>query len=650
MQGNGFKIFSVVALLLISLYQLYPTVQNYLNDRDLDAMNEEARMAYQDENYDDLVATREDALKLGLDLQGGMHVTLEVGTGALLRELADQRADDTFDAALDAAIAESRDSDDDFVDIFARAIETERPGTRLARYFRNADADITARSDNDAVETYLRAEVDEALVRAEEIIRQRVDRFGVTEPLIQRQGSSRIVVELAGIDDPERVRDLLKGTAKLTFHLTPPTAEVQQAAQRVLAYYDAAEAGEAMDTDADTTASEIADVDSTGVDIAEADTDADTADVLDLSDITTGQTAEDEASRFSTMFQMVQVAENSPVFGVVAERDTAEVMRMLRAPEVQNLLPAGVSLLYEANPPTGSVTADGDPVYRIVAVNDRVELQGDVITDAGPDFDPFTNAPQVTLTMNGAGGSRWSQITNANIGKPVAIVLDDLVYTFPTIEGRIAGGRTSITGNFSRQEVNDIVTILKSGALPAPVSIVEERTVGPSLGAASVKAGTQALVVGFLLTCLFMALYYRGAGVIAALALLLNVLFVFGVLASFSATLTLPGMAGILLTIGMAVDANVLIFERIREEVASGKTLKAAVDGGFSKALSAIVDANITTFLIGVILFSLGVGPIQGFAVTLMAGILTSLFTALVVTRLVIDYFVQARGTNVAFG
>ncbi|MEM1118752.1 MAG: protein translocase subunit SecD, partial [Bacteroidota bacterium] len=463
---------------------------------------------------------------------------------------------------------------------------------------------------------------------------------------IQRQGSSRIVVELAGVDDPERVRDLLKGTAKLTFHLTPPTAEIQQAAQRVLQYYASVESGEAFEAEADTTAA--TDSDTTGVDLAAAE--ADTANVLDLSDITTGETAEDEAGRFSSMFQMVQVAENSPVFGVVAERDTADVMEMLRAPAVRNLLPAGVKLLYEANPPAGSVTPEGDPVYRLVAVNERVELQGDVITDAGPDFDPFTNAPQVSLTMNGAGGSRWSQITAANIGKPVAIVLDNLIYTFPTIEGRIAGGRTSITGNFSRQEVNDIVTVLKSGALPAPVSIVEERTVGPSLGAASVRAGTQALVVGFLLTCVFMALYYRTAGLIAAIALFLNVFFVFGVLASFSATLTLPGMAGILLTIGMAVDANVLIFERIREEAASGKTLKAAVDGGFSKALSAIVDANITTFLIGVILFSLGVGPIQGFAVTLMAGILTSLFTALVVTRLVIDYFVQARGSSVAFG
>ena len=349
--------------------------------------------------------------------------------------------------------------------------------------------------------------------------------------------------------------------------------------------------------------------------------------------------------------QLVQVdpSSNSPIVGQVVESDTAEVARLLADPGAARLIPPGVRFLFTAGPDAG-VDVNGEGVYYVVAVNERIELDGEVITDAGPDFDPYTNAPMVSLTMDGAGGSRWSQITGANRGKPVVIVLDDLVYTFPTINERIPNGRTQISGQFSLQEVNDIVTVLKSGALPAPVTIVEEQTVGPSLGAASIKAGTRALLVGFVLVCIFMVIYYRSAGLIANVALLLNVLFIFGVLASFGATLTLPGMAGILLTIGMAVDANVLIFERIREEMASGKTMKAAVEGGFAKALSAIADANVTTFLIGVILFSFGVGPIQGFAVTLMAGILTSLFTALVVTRLLIDYLVTERGMNVAFG
>jgi preprotein translocase subunit SecD len=251
--------------------------------------------------------------------------------------------------------------------------------------------------------------------------------------------------------------------------------------------------------------------------------------------------------------------------------------------------------------------------------------------------------------MNGEGSSRWSQLTGANVGKPVVIVLDNLAYTWPRINGRISGGRTSIEG-VTKSEADDIVTVLKSGALPAPVDIVEERTVGPSLGAESVRAGTLSLAIGFAFVVVFMAFYYRTAGLVAGVTLILNVLFIFGILAGFQATLTLPGMAGIVLTIGMAVDANVLIFERIREEMATGKTLKASVQGGFEKALSAIADANITTFLIGVILYSFGLGPIQGFAVTLMAGIVTSLFTALVVTRLLLDYLVQGRGAKVAFG
>jgi preprotein translocase subunit SecD len=633
MQGYGLKLFAVVALIVISLWQLFPTVENTLNERELAAMDEDRREAYERENYDDLLATREASLNLGLDLQGGMHVTLEVGTGALLRELAAGRADETFDAALARAQAAQQAGGDDFVGLFVEAMEEVAPGRRLARYFRNADAGVTARSENAEVEVYLREEVDEALVRAEEIIRQRVDRFGVTEPLIQRQDGSRIVVELPGVDDEQRVRDLLRGTAKLTFHLTPPTEELQQATARLFEYYEPGADAAAETTDADTLAA----------DVAEAEDD-----VLDLSDITAGAPAEDEGNPLLAVLQPVQAAPGSPVVGQASERDTAAVRQLLADPGAQALLPPGVDLLFEAKPE--GISAGGELMYRLIGVNERVELSGETITDAGPGFDPYTNAPHVSLTMDGVGGSRWAQITGANIGKPVAIVLDNLVYTFPTIQSRIAGGRTQITGSFTRQDVDDIVTILKSGALPAPVNIVEERTVGPSLGAASIRAGTRALLVGFGLVCVFMALYYRGAGLVADLALILNVLFIFGVLASFSATLTLPGMAGIVLTIGMAVDANVLIFERIREEIASGKTLKAAVDGGFAKALSAIADANITTFLIAVILYSFGVGPIQGFAVTLMAGILTSLFTALVVTRLVIDYVVQERGARVAFG
>jgi preprotein translocase subunit SecD len=640
MQGNGTKLIAVIALLLISLWKLYPTVQNAMTRNDLAAMDEDARDAYEEANYDRLQKIRESSLNLGLDLQGGMHVTLEVGTGALLQALAEGRTDDIFTNAIATANEQAASSSADYVSLFTAAVEAAQPGRSLARYFRNADAEINARSSNDDVEAYLRTEVNEALTRGEEIIRQRIDRFGVTEPLIQRQGATRIVVELPGVDNPKRVRDLLRGTAKLSFHLTPPGAEVQSAVQRITALYAGADPAPAA---ADTAAS-----DSTA-----APGDSSTA--LDVAALTGGAPAAATPGAaagektFSQMFRPVgNLGPNSPVFGQVAESDTAAVRRLLDAPAAKALLPPGSMVLWTSN--AEGETAEGDPVFNLIVVNQREELGGEVITDAGPNFDPYTNAPEVSLTMNSEGASRWRQITGANVEKPVAIVLDGIVYTYPTINGVIPNGRTSITGQFSTAEVNDIVTVLKSGALPAPVNIVEERTVGPSLGAASIRAGTRALLIGFVLVCIFMALYYRGAGLVADVALVLNVLFIFGVLSAFGATLTLPGMAGIVLTIGMAVDANVLIFERIREELTTGKTLRAAVDGGFEKALSAIVDANITTFLIGVILFSFGVGPIQGFAVTLMAGILTSLFSALVVTRLLIDYLVRTRGTAVAFG
>lgn len=643
MQGYSTKLFAVIALLVISLWKLYPTVQNAMSRDEMATMDQDAREAYEEANFDRLQKIRSSSLNLGLDLQGGMHVTLEVGTGALLKALAEGRTDETFDNAIAAATETAKTSSDDYVTLFAAAVENEKAGTRLARYFRNTDAEINARSSNSDVEAYLRLEVDEALTRAEEIIRQRVDRFGVTEPLIQRQGGSRIVVELAGIDDSKRVRALLRGTAKLSFHLTPNGSDVAASVQRVMAHF------------ADQAASPTARPDTSAAGDSTAVT-GDTTGAVDVSTITGGRatTAAGPAAAAGTkrLAEMLipagNLGPNSPVFGQAVESDTAAVRRMLETPGAKSLLPPGSMLVWEAN--ASGESPDGEDVFQLVAVNERIELGGEVITDAGPNFDPYTNAPEVSLSMNSEGGSRWRQITGANVGKPVAIVLDGLVYTFPTINGVIPNGRTSITGQFSTQEVNDIVTVLKSGALPAPVNIVQEQTVGPSLGAQSIKSGTRALLLGFVLVCVFMALYYRGAGLVADVVLILNVIFVFGVLSAFGATLTLPGMAGIVLTIGMAVDANVLIFERVREEMETGKTLRAAVDGGFEKALSAIVDANITTFLIGVILFSFGVGPIQGFAVTLMAGIITSLFSALVVTRLFIDYLVRSRGTAVSFG
>ena len=645
MQGNGLRIFAVAAFLLIALYELFPTYQNARNDARLAAMQPAERTAYQEANAERLLKTKESSLNLGLDLQGGMNVTLEVGTGTLLRELAEGRTDDVFDTALAAATTQAETSQTDFVTLFADAVQQARPDTRLARYFRNPAAGITARSTNADVTTYLRAEVEDALGRAQEIIRQRVDRFGVSEPLIQRQGSSRIAVELPGIDEPQRVRNLLRGTAKLEFRLTPDPQLIQASVQRVVEYFAGQEAGRTPAA----TAADSSRADSTG---AAAATAADTAGARVSMDQLAGRPAPSAAApgarTFTEMFQP-SPGGGGPIFGLVAERDTAAVRRMLAAPAVRALLPPNSELLFTASPVDGS-TADAR-VFQLMNINERVELAGDVVTNASAEFDTFTNAPEVSLTMNSDGASRWRQITTANVDKPVAVVLDDIVYTAPTINGPIPNGRTQITGSFTRQQVTDIVTILKSGALPAPVNIVGERTIGPSLGAAAISHGLTSGIVGFLLVALFVTFYYRTAGLFAVVALVTNLVLLFGILAGFHATLTLPGIAGIVLTLGMAVDANVLVYERIREEIASGKSMRAAVDTGFEKAVSAIADGNITTFLIGVVLYSFGTGPIQGFAVTLMAGIATSVFSALVVTRLLVDLtLTRTGGRKIAFG
>jgi preprotein translocase subunit SecD len=643
MQENGFKIFATLAFLALSLWYLFPTLQAYLVEERIEELPPEERVEYVNENYTEIRDVRESALKLGLDLQGGMHVTLQVRMDALIRALAT----DT-DAAFDQALATSREladvRGDDFVDVFVEVFEEQDPDIRLSRYFRSTGENITRRSDNAEVAQFLRNEADEAVLRAVSIVRERVDRYGVSEPSIQRQGSSRIVVELPGVDDPQRVRDLLRGTARLEFRLMADPAELTAARNRIIGYFDnVGDEADAPATDDTTAALEAEDL-AEGTPAEDAGAEGDSVEALD--DIL-GLDEGAETIQNPLLRVLSPIPGESVIFGAVAETDTAEVGALVRQPEVQQMLPPDVELLYDAKSETQTET--GAPIYYLVGVRENVELTGDVITEARPDFDPYTNEPEIAITMNTEGAQTWSRLTGANVGKPVAIVLDDLVYSRPTIIDKIPGGRTSITG-VTRTEAEDVVVILKSGALPAPVDIVEERTVGPSLGAASIRAGTISIAVGLILVAFFMVFFYRTAGFVANLALLLNILFIFGILAAFGATLTLPGIAGIVLTIGMAVDANVLIFERIREEMASGKTLKASIDGGYAKALSAIADANITTFFVGVILYSFGVGPIQGFAVTLMAGILSSLFTAIVVTRIVFDYFVAERRTAVAFG
>ena len=628
MQGNGFKVGSVIFFLLLSAWYLFPSVQGLYYDNKVEGLPEEGRSDYLEDNYATLQRIQEKSLKLGLDLQGGMHVTLEVGLTQLLDQLAGERKDDVFDTVLLEANRQAVTDGAPLIDAFVETFAANDPEASLSRYFRS-DA-ITRRSSNEEVTAYLQQQANDAITRAIEIIRNRVDRFGVTEPSIQTQGSRRIVVELPGIDDPERVRNLLKGTARLEFRLMADGNELTTSLQRIISHFEV----------------DVAAVDPETGDEAEAlpePADADTT-----FDVSTLLTDEVDVSAGNPLLDVLRpIGQGGVVVGEVTAQDTAAFNVLMQEEDVLGMLPRNIELLYHSSP---STAGGGVEFYTVLAVNTEAELTGEVITDARADFDPTTNQPMVTMKMNSEGARIWSRLTGANVGKSIAIVLDGVVYSYPRVLGKISGGSSQITGLDSQAEADDIVTVLKSGALPAPVNIVEERTVGPSLGLVSRKAGFTSIMVGLFIVAVFMIFYYRGGGMVADLALLINLIFILGILAGFEATLTLPGIAGIVLTIGMAVDANVLIFERIREEQSTGKTLKASIDGGYAKALSAIIDANITTFFVGVILYSFGVGPIQGFAVTLMAGILASLFSAIVFTRILFDYAVIERRMTVSYG
>jgi len=609
-QNNGFKIGTIVLFLGLTIYYLFPTLQLNLEQRHMNSMTESELIQYQSENAAKLISLREKSLSLGLDLQGGMYVTLEVGTPQLVLELAGDFADDYLEDVLRTTREITADQRTDFIDEFVAEFERRDPAALLSRYYRSDSAEITRRSTNAEISTYLKDQRTAAVERAMEIIRSRVDRFGVTEPSILQQGDSRIVVELPGVDDEQRVRDLLRGTARLEFRLTPEADEITNVKQQIAAYFSDMAENDSLSSDADSLSSD-----------------------------------DDEVKNLLEVFDLRGTNEYS--FGYAAEMDTSAVNRILNTEEVQNLIPRNMELLWGAEPFTQD---NGIGLFEMIAVRSQIELTGDVISEASVAFDPATNVPEVSMTMDSEGARRWARITGANIGRPVAIVLDGQVYSYPTVRSQINNGRSSISGMGGLRESEDLVNILMSGALPAPLDIIEERTVGASLGEDSIRAGLYSILFGLSVVAIFMIVYYRTGGAIADLALLLNIIFILGILAAFQATLTLPGIAGIVLTIGMAVDANVLIFDRIREEMRGGKTLRAAIDNGYANAMSAIIDANVTTFFVAIILYSFGVGPIKGFAVTLMAGIVASLFSAIVITRVIIDYLTREKSAVVNFG
>ena len=628
MKEFRFRIIVISALFIFCLYLLWPTYQDYQYstqiEKTLQGISADLKAADPEITQDELnilLSIKEDSLrssdkaireardkrmKLGLDLQGGMYLVMEVNTAKLLERLA-KDPDEVFDGLLKSAENESKLSDENVVSILARNLQ--EAGIRLSRYFgsiRESDAEI--------IDNLLEQETD-AVTRAIEIIRNRVDQYGVSEPSIQKQGSRRIIVELPGIAREEEAKRLLQGRALLEFKLVKDpdfTIPIMNKVDEVLA--SALSNGDTVDT-GDTTA------------------------VEDMS--------EEEFAKKHPFFAIAQVNPQSQIADAyVKESDRDKLVHLLSMPEVSRVIPDNVEFKFSAKPITN---AEGINFYRLFMVNKTAELTGGVIVDAQANIDPSSTSPIVTMQMNSEGALEWARITGANVNKRLAIVLDDLVYSAPNINSKIVGGRSQIEGMADMDEAKLMEIVLKAGALPAPIDIIEERTIGPSLGQDSISQGFNSTTIGFIIVAIFMLFYYKKAGSIADLALLFTVIFILGILAGFQATLTMPGIAGIILTIGMAVDANVLIYERIREEMATGKTVRASIESGYVNSYSAIFDSNITTFFTGIILYQFGSGPIQGFALTLMIGIVSSLFAALVITRLVFD-FMASKGAKIDIG
>ena len=575
-------------------------------------------------------------INLGLDLKGGMNVMLQVQLEDLVKALAGNNQSPAFQQAIALAKQRVVGSQSDFITLFADAWKETSGGARLASVFGTYEMRerIKPESTDEQVISVIKEEAESAISNSFNVLRNRIDRFGVTQPSIQKIGNTgRILVELPGVKEPERVRKLLQGTASLEFWTTFDAAEIApylQEANNLLAQYAAAE------------------------DAAEAEEPAQTD--LVSEEIQAQSVAEDNYAAYrkaNPLFAVLQPSgyRGNACIGFAAAADTAAVNKYLSKPEVAALFPAEFRPMWSVKP---SEYMQADNIYELIAIKSssrdgKAPLDGGVVTDARVTTnDRRGGSPSVSMTMNAEGANIWARLTKDNIGKQIAIVLDGTVYSYPTVNGEITGGSSEITGNFDMEEATDLTNVLKSGKLPAPATIVQEQVVGPSLGAESIRAGLLSFIIAFVLVLLYMILFYKGAGLVADAALLTNVLLLFGTLASFGAVLTLPGIAGLVLTLGMAVDANVIIYERIKEELKAGKGLGKAVHDGYNNAYSAIIDGQVTTLLTGLVLFFFGSGPIKGFATTLIIGIVTSVLTSIFITRLIIDGRVT-KGKDMSF-
>jgi len=641
----------IVALLslffLIVLYNLYWGVERLRLDARLSSMSPENRSEWlkNPDNYKYYRRAVENSFTLGLDLQGGMYVTLEVSIEDIVRSLSEVPNDTLFQAALEEAVRIYRQGKGDIIPSFASSIKTRSPNTRLAQYFAGPKLGLSYNASDEEVIDKLRKEVEAAVDQTYRILRTRIDQFGVVSPNIQRQpGTGRILLELPGVKDSERVRRLLRTTAKLEFWPTYTVKEVFPLLIRANEKLAALQKGTA-DTTATDTSSASRDTTIKGIVSTEelltgrkTTPKADTSSRPDslLSPEERKAKFDRENPLFAVLIPPQNPPENSPILGYARISDTAQVMEYLRRPEIRLIFPENLGFAWTAKP-----EQEGSDILTLISIkltpNRQAPLTGEVIEDARQDFNPDDGRPMVTMRMNPEGARIWKRLTTDYLGKSIAVTLDGYVYTYPTVQSVITGGHSQITGNFTIEEAKDLANVLKAGRLPATIRIEAEEIIGPSLGEQTIRQGAIALILAFLLIIAFMYVVYDVAGLIADVALVLLLLFIAGVMAAMNVVLTLPGIAGIVLTLGMAVDANILIYERILEELRAGKSQKGAIEAGFNNALSAIVDSNLTTLLAGIILYIFGIGPIRGFAVTLIIGVIGTLLTGVLITRLLVE-------------
>ena len=652
MQNKGIVIVLAVLMTLASIFYLsFSVATSYYDSEAAKIKDPIAQQDYKDSvkylgvySYQRCLETQ---IGLGLDLKGGMNVILEISVPDVVETLADHKTDAAFIKSMEQAKKEEETSQSDFISLFIKYYHQNAPGHRLAEIFatQQLKGQVSTQSSDKEVEQALRAQVQSAIDNSYNVVRNRIDKFGVVQPNIQKlEGQEgRIMVEMPGVREPERVRKLLQGSANLEFWETYNSEEVTPYLRQLDQFV--ANGGESAKQD--TAAAEKKDDAAEKAEIAKKAAPAKLTVAKDKGGAAKAAAKSEsaqleQAKKTNPLLAVLQLAPQGSlsVVGYANVRDTAEVNKIIYSAAAKQVLPSDVKLLWGAKPADGLSVKNVYELYalKITQSNGHAPLEGDVITDAKDEFDQTYGRPSVSMSMNSDGARRWAELTKANVGKAIAIVLDGVVYSAPRVNGEISGGNSQITGNFTIEDTKDLANTLKSGRMPAPARIVQEDVVGPTLGAQSIQQGLISFVVAFILLMLYMVLMYDFIpGMMANFALLVNLFFTLGILTSFQAALTMPGIAGIVLTLGMAVDANVLIYERTKEELRKGKGLRDAIHAGYGNAFSAIFDSNLTSIITGVILFVFGTGPVRGFATTLIIGICCSFFTAVYLTRLIYE-------------